>query len=63
MLEKIRDKVVAGKRISKDEALKLFKTDDIFFLGDLASYVAEKKNGKKVARVIMLKPPQRPRRK
>ena len=49
MLEKIRDKVVTGKRISKDEALKLFKTDDIFFLGDLASYVAEKKNGKKVS--------------
>ncbi|MBM4141773.1 MAG: aminofutalosine synthase MqnE [Nitrospira sp.] len=49
MLEKIRDKVFAGKRISKDEALELFKTDEIFFLGDLASYVAEKKNGKQVS--------------
>jgi len=49
MLEKIRDKVFAGKRISKDEALELFKTDNIFLLGDLASYVAKRKNGKRVS--------------
>jgi len=39
---------MAGERLSKDEALELFKTDDIFFLGNLASHVAVKKNGKKV---------------
>jgi len=49
MLEKIRDKVFAGKRISKDDALELFETDDISFLGYLASEVAERKNGKRVS--------------
>lgn len=48
MLEKIKERVIAGDRISFDEAMELFETDDIFFLGKLASYIAEKKNGKKV---------------
>lgn len=48
MLGKIKDKVIAGERISSDEAIELLKTDDIFLLGKLASYVAEKKNDKKV---------------
>lgn len=46
MLEKVKDKVLSGGRLSRDEALELFKTDNIFFLGGIASYVAEKKNGK-----------------
>ncbi|MDH5201724.1 MAG: aminofutalosine synthase MqnE [Nitrospirota bacterium] len=49
MLVKIRDRVFSGKRVSRDEALELFKSDDIFSLGALASSVAEKKNGKKVS--------------
>ncbi len=48
MLKTIKDKVSDGERIFKDEALELFKTDDIFSLGEIASIVAEKKNGKKV---------------
>jgi aminodeoxyfutalosine synthase len=48
MLERMKDKVLAGERLSKDEAVELFKTDDIFSLGKLASHVAEQKNGKKV---------------
>ncbi len=48
MLERITNKVLAGERVSEDDALELFETDDIFSLGKLASYVAEKKNGKKV---------------
>jgi aminodeoxyfutalosine synthase len=48
MLERMKDKVLAGERFSKDEAVELFKTDDIFSLGKLASHVAEQKNGKKV---------------
>ncbi len=48
MLRRIKDKVLAGERISKDEAVELFETDDIFSLGNLASHVAEKKNGKDV---------------
>ncbi|MDI6889425.1 MAG: aminofutalosine synthase MqnE [Thermodesulfovibrionales bacterium] len=48
MLRRIKEKVLAGERVSKDEALELFEIEDIFFLGDLASHVAEKKNGKNV---------------
>src|SRR4030043_551793 len=48
MLERIKYKVLAGERISADEAMELFETDDIFTLGNIASHVAEKKNGKKV---------------
>jgi aminodeoxyfutalosine synthase len=48
MLGRITDKVLAGERLSKDDAVKLFKTDDIFSLGKLASHVAEQKNDKKV---------------
>lgn len=47
MLKKIKNKVLANRRLSEDDALELFETDDIFFLGDLASYIAEKKNGRK----------------
>lgn len=49
MLKKIKDKVRAGRRISRNEALELFETDNIFFLGDLASEVAKMKNGKRVS--------------
>jgi aminodeoxyfutalosine synthase len=48
MLGRITGKVLAGERLSKDDAVKLFKSDDIFSLGKLASHVAEQKNGKKV---------------
>jgi aminodeoxyfutalosine synthase len=48
MLGRITGKVLAGERLSKDDAVELFKTDDIFSLGKLASHVAEQKNGKKV---------------
>jgi len=47
MLKKIADKVLSGKRLSKEDALELFETDDIFSLGRLASYVARGKNGRK----------------
>ena len=47
MLSGIRKKVLAGKRITEEEALRLFETDDIFTLGALASHVAAKKNGRK----------------
>ncbi len=47
MLSGIREKVLAGKRITEEDALRLYETDDIFTLGALASHVAEKKNGRK----------------
>jgi aminodeoxyfutalosine synthase len=47
MLEKIEDKIFSGKRLTENDALRLFETEDIFFLGRLASFVARKKNGNK----------------
>src|SRR3990167_6734552 len=45
-LKKIEDKVFSRKRLTPDDALILFHSDDIFTLGRLANIVAEKKNGK-----------------
>lgn len=45
MLTSIRKKVLAGKRISEEDALHLFESDDIFTLGALASHIARRKNG------------------
>jgi len=47
MLPELRKRVLAGKRISEEDALRLFETDDIFTLGALATHVARKKNGRK----------------
>jgi aminodeoxyfutalosine synthase len=47
MLAKIRNKILTGKRLTEADALRLFQSDDIFSLGELASLVAERKNGRK----------------
>ena len=47
MLSRIETNVLKGKRLSGAEALELVESDDIFLLGSLASYISEKKNGKK----------------
>ena len=52
MRNKITDKVLSGERITGEEALEMFHSDDIFALGRLASRVAEKKNGKKAFFVV-----------
>lgn len=46
MLDSIRDKVLSGQRLTKEDAIALFQSDDIFDIGRLASHAAEKKNGK-----------------
>jgi aminodeoxyfutalosine synthase len=45
--EEIKERILAGERLTARDALRLFENDDIFSLGTLASAVAEKKNGKK----------------
>jgi aminodeoxyfutalosine synthase len=45
MIKKIKNKVLDGKHLTGEDALKLFTSDDIFSLGTLASYAAKKKNG------------------
>ena len=42
----IIDKVLKGERLSFEDGVKLFKTQDLLTLGLLANYVTEKKNGK-----------------
>jgi len=44
----IADKVRGGTRISEEEALSLFEHHDLLAIGELAAFVNEKKNGKKV---------------
>jgi len=44
-LVKIENKILSGKRITPDDALDLFNTDDIHTLGRLANHVAVSKNG------------------
>lgn len=44
MLKRIREKVYEGKRLTYKEGIELFKTDDIFFLGEIAEHVSRKKN-------------------
>jgi aminodeoxyfutalosine synthase len=44
-LELIAEKVYSGKRLSAEEGVFLFENADLGFLGTLANYVREKKNG------------------
>jgi aminodeoxyfutalosine synthase len=46
MLESIKDKVLSGARLNRADALALFKSDDLFAIGNLASGCAEARNGK-----------------
>ncbi len=39
--------MLSDGRLSGEDALKLFKSDDIFLIGKLAAYISEKKNGRK----------------
>lgn len=45
MLKRIRNKVLAGKRLSFDDGVALYESDDIFTLGEMASAVSKAKNG------------------
>jgi len=47
-LKKIEKKVLSGKRLTAEDALTLFNSDDIFTIGRLANHVALKKNGNNV---------------
>lgn len=44
-LKEIAKKVFDGERVSTDEALLLYENGDLGFLGSLANFVREKKNG------------------
>jgi len=44
-VDTIKDKILTGRRITPDDAITLFKSDDIYTLGRLANHVAVSKNG------------------
>jgi len=44
-LKDIEAKVLGAERLSFDDGVRLFRTDDLFTLGRLANHVREKKNG------------------
>lgn len=52
MLDSIKNKVLSGQRLTKEDAIALFQSDDIFAIGRLASHVAEKRNGGKAYFVV-----------
>ncbi|HYF48668.1 MAG TPA: aminofutalosine synthase MqnE [Planctomycetota bacterium] len=51
-LKAIREKVLAGKRLSREDGLTLFQTRDVLGLGALAAYVARQKQGRSVYYVV-----------
>ena len=44
-IDSIADKIYSGQRISTGEGLQLFEKGELGFLGKLANFVREKKNG------------------
>ncbi|MDP2279563.1 MAG: aminofutalosine synthase MqnE [Nitrospirota bacterium] len=46
-MQDIKNRILSGKRLTKEEAIWLFESDDIFTLGKLASHASKKKNGNK----------------
>jgi len=44
-LQKIKDKVLGGQRISDEEGLALYRSNDLIALGQIANIVRERKNG------------------
>lgn len=47
-LASIREKVLAGLRLDREDGLALFRTRDIFTLGELANFVRERRHGRRV---------------
>ncbi len=47
-LKKIEEKIYSGKRLTPEDALTLFHSDDIFTMGRLASRIAYRKNGNNI---------------
>lgn len=52
MLQRVSDKVLSGSRITGEDAITLFHSDDLFALGNLASHMAEKRHGKNAYFVV-----------
>lgn len=47
-MDKIKEKVLSNKRLTRNDGIALFKSNDLLALGRMASHVAQKKNGNRV---------------
>ncbi|HYA86247.1 MAG TPA: aminofutalosine synthase MqnE [Nitrospirota bacterium] len=47
-LDKIQEKVFSNKRLTRNDGVELFKSNDLLALGRMATHVAQKKNGNRV---------------
>jgi len=47
-LEKIREKILSNKRLTRRDGIELFKSNDLLALGRMSAHVAQKKNGNRV---------------
>ncbi len=47
-LKVIEGKIISGERISRDDAIALFYSEDLFSIGRMAEHVSNKKNGNNV---------------
>lgn len=52
MLDEIKSKISFGERLSRSDIVKLFRSDDLFTMGKLASQKAEEINGKRTFFII-----------
>ena len=51
-LPEIADKVASGERLTRDEGIALYHSNELITLGSLASQVRERKNGKKAFFIV-----------
>ena len=51
-LRDIYDKVVAGERLSDDDALRLFESKDLNAVGAIANFVRERKCGNQASYIL-----------
>jgi aminodeoxyfutalosine synthase len=47
-IDKIKEKVLSNKRLTRKDGIELFKSNDLLSLGRMATHVAQKKNGNRV---------------
>ncbi|MBL7685171.1 MAG: aminofutalosine synthase MqnE, partial [Deltaproteobacteria bacterium] len=46
-LQKIKEKILSEERITEDECLQLYQSNDLIALGEIANIVRERKNGQR----------------
>ena len=51
-LQAIRDKVIAGERLTPEEGLRLFQTKDLNALASMADFANQRRNGRKASYIL-----------